>query len=113
LAVLRDAIGDELTITVPLGLSSPHILSFRITGVNGRALLGAVRDELAFSLGSACATNKSEPSHVLLALGHEKRAITETVRVSFAADQTSADVEAAARMIASAAKDLRSFSPSA
>lgn len=113
LAVLSSELGVDVTTTVPLSLSSPHILSVRIRGVNSRALLGAVRDKVAFSLGSACATNKSELSHVLLAVGYDKRAITETFRVSFAADQLLQDVTSAAAIVASAAKGLLSFSLSA
>ena len=112
LKVLTAAVKDVL-ITAPLDRTSPHILSLRLRGMNGRALLRALRDDVAFSLGSACATNKAEPSHVLLALGMDKKAISETVRFSFAHDQSIAEVEGAARLISKAAHDLAPYSLSA
>lgn len=90
--------------------TSPHILSLRLRGINSRALLRAVRDDVAFSLGSACATNKSEPSHVLTALGRDKPSISETIRCSFSAYQTEDDVLFAAIRIADAAISLAEFS---
>ena len=99
--------------TVQHASTSPHILSLRLEGTNARALLRAVRDKVAFSLGSACATNKSEPSHVLMALGVEKKAISETIRCSFSSEQTLDEVERAATIIAGAANALSAYSLSA
>jgi cysteine desulfurase len=113
LQVLGEALGDYLTETVVDAPVSPHILSVRLRGTNGRALLRAVRDDVAFSLGSACATNKAEPSHVLLALGLDKRTIAETIRVSFAAEQPIEEIERAAAILANAARGLSSYSISA
>jgi cysteine desulfurase len=113
LEALSGQLGDAVNETVPLEQVSPHVLSFRLRGTNGRALLGAVRDEVAFSLGSACATNKAEPSHVLLALGMDKRTISETVRVSFSAEQSTEEVRRAALIIARAAYGLSAYSVSA
>jgi cysteine desulfurase len=113
LCVVSEALRDRVLETVSGAPISPHVLSIRILGTNGRALLRGVRDEVAFSLGSACATNKSEPSHVLLALGFDKHAIAETIRVSFAADQAVEDVERAAAILGEAARSLASYSLSA
>ena len=108
-----NAVYGSATTTIKTASTSPHILSLRLENTNSRALLRAVRDEVAFSLGSACATNKAEPSHVLLALGLDRKATTETVRLSFSSDQTPAEVEKAAAIIASAAKALSAYSLSA
>jgi cysteine desulfurase len=113
LEVLVGHLGDAVIETVPSNQASPHILSIRLRGTNGRALLGAVKEKLAFSLGSACATNKAEPSHVLLALGIDKRSIAETVRISFSADQSADEVREAAIVIAGAASTLSGYSLSA
>ena len=98
------------TKTIPSAKTSPHILSLRIAGTNARALLRGVRDEVAFSLGSACATNKSEPSHVLMALGLDKKIIAETIRCSFSSEQTLDEVEKAAVAIGAAAQALAGYS---
>jgi cysteine desulfurase len=113
LDVLGESLGNRVVETVADAPVSPHILSIRLQGTNGRALLRAARDDVAFSLGSACATNKSEPSHVLTALGLDKRAIAETIRISFAADQPVEEIERAASILAEAARSLSSYSLSA
>ncbi len=113
LEALTEQLGKAVRETVPTAQASPHVLSVRLHGTNGRALLGAVRDDVAFSLGSACATNKAEPSPVLLALGVDKRAIAETIRVSFLTEQTIDEVRRAATLISAAAKALSGYSLSA
>jgi len=103
-------VGERSLMTVTKATVSPHILSLHLVGVNARALLRALRDEVAFSLGSACATNKAEPSHVLLALGLDKRTIAETVRCSFSSEQSLDEVEEAAKAISAAMISLTEFS---
>lgn len=110
LEALTSELGVAVSETIFGSQASPHILSIRLQGTNGRALLGAVRDEIAFSLGSACATNKAEPSHVLLALGIDKRAIAETVRISFSAEQSVDEVRRAAEILGNAARALSGYS---
>jgi cysteine desulfurase len=110
---LTASLGNAVTETVRTAAVSPHILSVRLRGANGRALIGAVRDDVAFSLGSACATNKAEPSHVLTALGLEKRAISETIRLSFSAEQSLPEIGQASQIVASAAQALSGYSMSA
>jgi cysteine desulfurase len=107
---LSEATGHLATKTIQSAPTSPHILSLRISGTNARALLRGVRDDVAFSLGSACATNKSEPSHVLMALAIDKKVIAETIRCSFSSEQTPEEVEKAAAAIGSAAKALAGYS---
>jgi cysteine desulfurase len=113
LDVLNRELGEAVSETISGAKASPHVLSVRLRGTNGRALLGMVREDVAFSLGSACATNKAEPSHVLSALGMEKLAIAETIRISFASDQTVHEVRQAAGIIARAATSLSAYSVSA
>jgi len=113
LDALRSIIQDRVVPTVLLENASPHVLSLRLRGINNRALLRAASREVAFSLGSACATNKNEPSGILLALGLDKSQVNETIRCSFSANQTEAEVQAAAGVIAGAAQGLAGFSLSA
>jgi len=70
-------------LNVPVEASLPQTLSARFSGIGARALMHATRDQLAFSSGSACATTKVKPSHVLLAQGLSSEAIGESVRLSF------------------------------
>jgi cysteine desulfurase len=85
---------------------SPHICSVRVVGVNNRALLRSTAAALCYSLGSACATNKAEPSHVLLALGQSKREANETIRLSFGINLTVEQVVEAATILAKSANEL-------
>lgn len=70
-------------LNAPVEASLPQTLSARFRGIGARALMHATRDQLAFSSGSACATTKVEPSHVLLAQGLSGQAISESIRLSF------------------------------
>ncbi len=84
----------------------PHILSVRLPGIVGQTL--ATRCDargLAFSTGSAChganddGTGKPADNHVLAAIGLDRRAAREVVRVSFGSDSTAEDVGAATRIL--------------
>lgn len=83
-----------------------HILSVRLHGINNRALLTLTAQELCFALGSACATNKNQPSHVLRALGLDDRACNQTIRVSFGLNSAPAEMVRAATLMAEAANSL-------
>jgi len=48
---------------------------------------------LAVSSGSACTSGKTEPSHVLRAMGVPQELALSSVRVSFGKDNTIADAE--------------------
>lgn len=85
---------------------SPHIASVRLAKINNRALLRANARQLCFSLGSACATAKSEPSHVLIAMGLSDEQANETVRISFGAQTTEKEVELAATALGLSANRL-------
>lgn len=110
LTALARASSHEAKETIQSAPTSPHILSIRIPGINARALLRAVHEDVAFSLGSACATNKATPSHVLTALGLERPRIAETIRCSFSFEQTLDEVERAAKAIGNAARGLAEYS---
>ena len=58
----------------------PHNLNVYIPGVKSRALLVQLKNEVAFSIGSACTTTKVEPSHVILALGYSEERAYSSVR---------------------------------
>lgn len=107
---LGQSLASHITETVDSEFASPHILSLRIQGVNSRALLSHVNADLAFSLGSACATLKTEPSHVLIALGLDKNHISETFRISFSVETSAAQAKTAAIRLSEAANALLEFS---
>lgn len=94
-------------LNVPVEMSLPQTVSALITGVGARALMHATREELAFSSGSACATTKVEPSHVLLAQGLSGQQAGESIRLSFGRFTTEQEIARAAAVLRQATERLR------
>jgi cysteine desulfurase len=102
---LREA--TEVVLNTSLQGSLPQTVSVRFSGIGARALMHATRDQLAFSSGSACATTKVEPSHVLLAQGLSARDGGESVRLSFGRFTSEEEIAEASEILVAAAVDLR------
>jgi cysteine desulfurase len=77
-------------------------LNIRREGVDSARLIADLRD-IAFSLGSACASGSGRPSHVLKALGLDYRAARSSIRLGFGRYTTKQDIADACRRIALAA----------
>ena len=77
-------------------------LNIRRAGVDGARLLSECRD-VAFSLGSACASGSGRPSHVLRAIGLKDREARGSVRIGFGRYTTLDEVRDAARLMNEAA----------
>jgi cysteine desulfurase len=101
---------DGVTANTPPDRSLPQTLNLRITGVDSHALMRRARDELAFSSGSACATTKTEPSHVLLAQGLSAQQAAESIRLSFGRFTSDDDVARAAAILTESVRALRAIS---
>ena len=72
----------------------PNTVQFGVQGFDGETLLMQLdRMGIAVSSGSACTSGKTEPSHVLRAMGVADELALSSVRVSFGKDNTIADVE--------------------
>jgi cysteine desulfurase len=97
----------EVEFNTPAAASLPQTVSARITDVGSRALMHATREELAFSSGSACATTKVEPSHVLLAQGLSAQQAGESVRLSFGRLTTEQEIARVADVLTWTAERLR------
>jgi cysteine desulfurase len=78
-------------------------LNLRRAGVDGARLLSDCRN-VAFSLGSACASGSGRPSHVLRALGLSDAEARGSVRIGFGRYTTLADLEDAAGIMNEAAE---------
>jgi cysteine desulfurase len=77
-------------------------LNIRREGVDAARLLADLRD-IAFSLGSACASGSGRPSHVLRALGLDYRESRSSIRLGFGRYTTQAELVDACRQLAWAA----------
>ena len=71
----------------------PNTSFFAIDNIEGETLVMALdRKGYAVASGSACSSDSSEPSHVLLAMGVSADTARGAVRVSFGASNTAAQV---------------------
>ncbi|HAN46403.1 MAG TPA: IscS subfamily cysteine desulfurase [Cyanobacteria bacterium UBA8156] len=112
LATLRDRLWAQLTAALPdLVLNGsgtnrlPHNLNFSVPGLNGNALVAALRPYLAVSSGSACAAGR--PSHVLQALGRSPALANASLRFGLGKFHQADDIDRAAAVVIDAVQKLR------
>jgi cysteine desulfurase len=77
-------------------------LNIRREGVDAARLIADLRD-IAFSLGSACASGSGRPSHVLRALGLDYRETRSSIRLGFGRYTTQLELVDACKRMAAAA----------
>ena len=83
-------------------------LNIRREGLDGARLIADLRD-IAFSLGSACASGSGRPSHVLRALGLSDREARSSIRLGFGRYTSEEELVDACRRIDAAARAQESF----
>jgi cysteine desulfurase len=79
-------------------------LNIRREGVDAARLIADLRD-IAFSLGSACASGSGRPSHVLRALGLDYREARSSIRLGFGRYTTQPELVDACHRLAKAARE--------
>jgi cysteine desulfurase len=97
------ALGSGWTINGSTSHRHHGNLNIRREGVDAARLLADLR-EIAFSLGSACASGSGRPSHVLRALGLDYRQARSSIRLGFGRYTTQNEIVDACSKIASAAR---------
>lgn len=110
---LRDTLLRRLRESVPGTLLNgpgegrlPGNLNVAFEGIDADALIAGL-DDVALSTGSACSSARSEPSHVLRALGLSEERVAASVRIGLGRGTTADEVERAATRIAEEASRLR------
>jgi cysteine desulfurase len=113
LATLRDRLLERLEagveglrLTGPRQQRLPGNLHVCIEGVDADQLLVALKD-VALSTGSACASAKPEPSHVLRALGLPEGLLRSGLRIGLGRTNTPEEIEWVAERIVAEARALR------
>ena len=118
---LRDRLWMLLQREIPgIALNGPPLaepavrlannLNVRMPGIDGQSLLATLAaDGLALSSGSACSSEHPRPSHVLLALGHTDDEARASLRFGLSRFTTAAEIDEAARRIASGVAKLRTL----
>ena len=76
----------------------PTTVNVSFSGVDAEGIFLAVKDDYAFSNGSACNSGSHEPSYVLTAMGLDEQRVNEAVRISWSA-QTEVDFTALAAYV--------------
>ncbi len=98
--------------TSPKKNSLNNILNFWVEGVEGESLLMKLNERgIAVSTGSACASSKLEPSHVLLACGYSHYQAHSSLRISLGRFTTEKEIDYFLKSLKESIKILRKYSP--
>jgi cysteine desulfurase len=84
----------------------PGNLNVSFVGVDGEAMVLALDDDICVSSGSACASERREPSRVLLALGVDHERAHASLRFGLGRSNSEADIDDAADRVAQVVTDL-------
>jgi cysteine desulfurase len=87
----------------------PHNLNVSFPGVESRGLIVKLKD-VAIATGSACTSAKTEPSHVIQALGFGDERAHSAIRISVGRFNHDSEADAAVDKIVNAVRQLRSLS---
>ena len=97
------ALGPEWTVNGSVEARYRGNLNIRREGLDAARLMSDLRN-IAFSLGSACASGSGRPSHVLRALGLSDRDARSSIRLGFGRYTSESELISACRHIASHAR---------
>lgn len=90
--------------------NSGSILNVSFLGIKAEILLHALEAKKVYvSTGSACSSHKPQPSHVLTAMGLNKKEIEGAIRISFDTATTLDEVIEAARIIEQEVAAIRRY----
>jgi cysteine desulfurase len=90
---------EDVQVNGSLEHRLPGNLNLSFAGVDGEALLMALRD-VAVSSGSACASASPEPSHVILALGVGPDLAHASIRFGIGRGNTEAEIDYVVELVA-------------
>ena len=86
----------------------PNTSNVWIRGALADAIMSRLRT-ICISTGSACSSNTIEPSHILIAMGLDRAAADESIRVSIGRDTTTHDMDNAVQEMIEAVKAIRAI----
>ena len=110
---LRDRLWQQLQTLDGIYLNGhptlrlPGSLNVSVAGVDSAALLLGLRAQLAVSSGSACASGRADPSHVLLALGRDRALAAASLRFCIGRFNTETEIEDCATLVRQTITALR------
>ncbi len=117
LAKLRDMLERKILAAVPHSrvhaAAAPrtcNTASFGFDGVSGEAMVMLLSEVgICASAGSACASSRHAPSHVLLAMGLDERAASASLRLSLSRETTEQEIERAIEAVSTSVQALRAL----
>jgi len=84
----------QVTVFAATAERLPNTLQLAVAGLDGETLLMQLdKAGIAVSSGSACSSGKTEPSHVLMAMGVEAELARGAIRISLGRETTDADID--------------------
>ena len=90
----------------------PNNTNFWFSGIEGESLVMKLDERgIAASTGSACSTEKLEPSHVLLAIGLKPHQAHGSLRLSIGRWTTKKEVDYVLKVLPQVVEELRKISP--
>lgn len=116
---LRDRLQSEL-LKIPGAMLNghpssrvPHICNMSFEGTEGEGLLISLDLEgIAVSTGAACSSGSLEPSHVLLALGRDRRSVQGSLRFSVSRMTTAEEIDRVVEVLPRVVQRIHAMSPS-
>ena len=119
MSALRDRMEFALKNGIPglviLGEASqrlPNTSSLHIPGLDVEALLARLDEHgICCSSGSACMVGSSEPSHVLEAMGFDRKERHEVIRISLSRFTNDKEIEAVVEVLSDQVRKTRAFGP--
>ena len=101
---------DNVKVNGSCEQNSGSVLNVSFIGIKAEILLHSLeRHEIYVSTGSACSSHKPQPSHVLLAMGVEQKAVDGAIRISFSQNTTLDEIRTAAEIIAEEVSVIRRY----
>lgn len=94
-------------LNLPKGQCAPHILNLTLPDIRSETMLHALSAEgICVSNGSACSSHSTHPSRALTSFGLTPQEIECSIRVSFCPQNTKAEIDRFAEVLASATERL-------
>jgi cysteine desulfurase len=108
---IEDEVKDTTLNGPPVGDDRlPNNLNVSFHGVENKALVRKIKDNIAVSAGSACTTGSVEASHVLQAVGGDEDTWHSAIRFGLGKDNTLEEIDFAVDCITESVNRLRSIS---
>lgn len=108
---LYNTLSKELDVEVNGDIENnlAHNLNLYFKGIESKAILNLIKNDVAISAGSACSTNNVKPSYVITALGYPEERAYSSLRFGLCRNTTEEEIEEVAKIIIKAVKKLKMF----